>query len=79
MRWRLLGRIPVMSASGTDVDRSAAGRVALDATLVPPAFLDPTVSWRQGTDADTVSADGPSVTRSCNPSYTSGMTAAWRR
>lgn len=41
MRWRLLGHIPVMNATGPDLDRRAAGRAALDAMLVPTAFLNP--------------------------------------
>jgi hypothetical protein len=41
MRWRLLGRIPVVNATGPDLGRSAAGRVALDAMLIPTAFLSP--------------------------------------
>ena len=38
MRWRLLGHVSVVNATGPDLDRSAAGRVALDAMLVPPLF-----------------------------------------
>lgn len=56
MRWRLLSRIPVMSASGPDTDRSAAGRVALDALLVPTAWLSPAVTWRADDHPDTVTA-----------------------
>lgn len=52
MRWRLFSRIPVMAATGSDTDRSAAGRVALDAMLVPTAWLQPTIAWRaDGNDA----------------------------
>lgn len=51
MRWRLLGRLPVVTATGPDLDRSAAGRVALDAVFVPAAWLGPHVTWREaGTD-----------------------------
>lgn len=39
MHWRLFGHLPVMNASGPDLDHSAAGRVALDALFVPSAFL----------------------------------------
>lgn len=56
MRWRLWSRIPVMSASGSDMDRSAAARVALDAMLVPTAWLAPAVTWRSGDVPDTVVA-----------------------
>lgn len=47
MRWRLLGLVPVMSATGPDITRSAAGRHAAEAlTLVPAAALAPEVVWR---------------------------------
>ena len=39
---------PVVNATGPDLDRSAAGRVALDAMLVPTAFLNPLVNWSDG-------------------------------
>ncbi|MCC6223493.1 MAG: hypothetical protein IT201_08390 [Thermoleophilia bacterium] len=39
MHWKLLGVIPVMRASGPDVSRSAAGRVAAEAVWVPAALL----------------------------------------
>lgn len=38
MRWRLLGVIPVLSASGTDIDRSARGRLAAEAIWAPAAL-----------------------------------------
>lgn len=38
MRWRLLGVLPVMSASGSDVTRSAAGRLAGESVFVPTAY-----------------------------------------
>ncbi|HLI57216.1 MAG TPA: DUF6544 family protein, partial [Actinomycetota bacterium] len=47
MHWRLFERLPVMSASGTDVSRSAACRLAIDAVFVPTTFLSPSVSWQQ--------------------------------
>lgn len=46
MRWRLLGLIPVMSAGGPHVTRSAAGRLALETMMTPTAALAPTVRWR---------------------------------
>jgi hypothetical protein len=47
MRWRLLNAIPVMSAGGTDVTRSAAGRHAGELLLAAPAAaLSPQVTWR---------------------------------
>lgn len=39
MRWKLLGLVPVMRASGLNVSRSAAGRVAAEAVWVPTALL----------------------------------------
>ncbi|WP_369135513.1 DUF6544 family protein [Modestobacter sp. I12A-02662] len=54
MRWRLGGLVPVMSASGPDVARSAAGRLAGEATLVPTAFRAAT--WATGSAADRVVA-----------------------
>lgn len=53
MRWRVLG-IPVMSAAGPDIDRSAAGRLAAESMLVPTAFDQAT--WAPGPDADTALA-----------------------
>ena len=57
MRWRLLGHIPVVNATGPDLDRSAAGRVALDAMLVPTAFLNPLVNWSDGPRPDSATAE----------------------
>src|SRR6266516_3935597 len=56
MRWRLAGRVPVLSAAGPNIDRSAAGRVALDAVFVPTAFLSDQVTWRPGPDPDSAVA-----------------------
>ncbi len=39
MRWRLWGIIPVVRARGSDVTRSAAGRLAMEAVLVPSTLL----------------------------------------
>lgn len=39
MRWKLLGVIPVMRASGPDITRSAAGRLAMESVLAPWALL----------------------------------------
>jgi hypothetical protein len=47
LRWRLLNAIPVMSAAGADVTRSAAGRHAAELLVAAPAVaLDPRVSWQ---------------------------------
>ncbi len=45
MRWRLLGLIPVMSASGPDITRSAAGRVAGESMWLPSVLCSDEVSW----------------------------------
>lgn len=50
MRWRLFGAIPVMSASGPDIDRSAAGRLAAEFVFCPAAALAPGVSWSKVDD-----------------------------
>lgn len=49
MDWRVLG-VPVMRARGPDVSRSAAGRLAAETVLCPPAALDPRVRWSPGPD-----------------------------
>ena len=51
LRWRLLGLVPVLSAAGPDITRSAAGRLAGEAVLVPPAC--PGATWSAGTAPDT--------------------------
>lgn len=38
MSWRALGFLPVMSAAGPDVSRSAADRLAAESVLVPTAY-----------------------------------------
>ena len=48
MRWRLLDLVPVMTADGPDVARSAAGRLASEIAMIPTAF--PGATW---------TADGP--------------------
>jgi len=52
MRWRLGGVIPVMTATGADVTRSAAGRLAGEMALVPTTF--PAATWTPGSDDDRV-------------------------
>lgn len=52
MRHRILGRLPLVQASGPDLTRSAAGRLAAESVMWPPAALDPAIEWRQlGTDS----------------------------
>jgi hypothetical protein len=57
MRWRLAGLIPVMSSSGADITRSAAGRLAGEGALLPTAFRQAT--WVEGGQAGTVVAIWP--------------------
>lgn len=52
MRWHLLGLIPVMTAAGADVARSAAGRLAAEVVLAPTTFRAAT--WTPGDEPDTV-------------------------
>lgn len=73
MRWRLLRLIPVMSAVGPDVTRSARGRLAGEIALIPTAFRQATwapgerdgtatATWHFGDDTETaelrVGSDG---------------------
>ncbi len=53
MRWRLLRLIPVMTAAGPDITRSAYGRLAGEITLLPGAFQ---ATWAQGKRSDTAIA-----------------------
>jgi hypothetical protein len=47
MRWRLFGVLPMASAAGPDVTRSAAGRHAGELLVaLPTAALSPEVRWR---------------------------------
>jgi hypothetical protein len=45
MQWRLFGIIPVMAASGPDITRSAAGRVAAEAVWLPSVLCDDDMLW----------------------------------
>jgi len=54
MRWRLLGVVPVVTASGPDLLRSAAGRLASEIALLPTAFR--AARWRLGDTPDTAVA-----------------------
>lgn len=51
MRWRLLRLIPVLTAAGPDITRSASGRLAGEIALIPTAFQHATWAWgeRPGT------------------------------
>lgn len=56
MRWRLLGLIPVVNATGPDVSRSDRGRAAVEAIWVPTALLPSRGAVWRPVDADTASA-----------------------
>ena len=45
MRWRLFGLIPVMSADGPDIDKSAVGRLAAESVWLPSALCRDGVRW----------------------------------
>ena len=52
--WRFLGRIPVLSAAGPDIDRSALGRLVGELCFVPAAALSPSVRWEHLDDRRSV-------------------------
>jgi len=45
MRWKLLGLLPVVNASGPDITRSAAGRVNIESIWLPSVLCGDDVSW----------------------------------
>jgi len=45
MQWKLFGLIPVMTASGPDITRSAIGRVEAELVWLPSALCGDGVSW----------------------------------
>jgi hypothetical protein len=45
MRWKLLGIVPVMTASGPDITRSVAGRVEAESVWLPSVLCAEEVSW----------------------------------
>jgi hypothetical protein len=45
MRWKLFGLFPVMTASGPDISRSAAGRVKAESVWLPSILCGDDVSW----------------------------------
>jgi hypothetical protein len=52
LRWKLLSLVPVVSASGTDVSTSAAGRLAAEIALNPTAFGR--AAWEATADPEVV-------------------------
>jgi hypothetical protein len=47
VRWKLLGLLPVMQATGDDVTRSAAGRIQGEAVWLPSVLCHPDVAWTE--------------------------------
>jgi hypothetical protein len=45
MRWKLIGIVPVMTAKGPDIDRSAAGRLAAESVWLPSVLASDDVEW----------------------------------
>lgn len=45
MRWKLFGIIPMVSASGPDITRSAAGRVNIESIWLPSVLCSNEVLW----------------------------------
>ena len=48
MKWRILGIVPVMEASGPEITRSAIGRLHAEAMWLPGALLTEEVEWSDG-------------------------------
>ena len=46
MRWKLFGVIPIVNASGSDMTRSAAGRVNIESIWLPSALCAEDVTWK---------------------------------
>lgn len=47
MRWRLFGLVPVVTADGPEVSRSAAGRCNAEVIWLPTALLSDEVRWTE--------------------------------
>lgn len=45
MRWRLFGLLPIVTADGPDISRSALGRVQAESVWLPSVLLSPDVSF----------------------------------
>ncbi|MGH8070218.1 MAG: DUF6544 family protein [Candidatus Entotheonellia bacterium] len=45
MRWKLFGIIPLITAAGPDITRSATGRVAAESVWLPSVLCNNDVSW----------------------------------
>lgn len=56
MRWKLLGVVPVMTAEGADITRSAAGRLHSEVAWLPAVLLSDDVRWSTDDDGGVVRA-----------------------
>ena len=45
MRWKLLGFVPVMTASGPDITRAAVGRLEVESLWLPSVLVRDDVRW----------------------------------
>ncbi|HZO91088.1 MAG TPA: DUF6544 family protein [Chthonomonadaceae bacterium] len=45
MQWKILGLLPLVSAAGPDITRSAAGRVAAETVWLPSVLCHEEVTW----------------------------------
>jgi hypothetical protein len=52
LQWKLFGLIPVMNASGPDIDRSAAGRLHAESVWLPSVLCGEDVSWSASDPSD---------------------------
>jgi len=49
--WKMLGFIPVLNASGPDIARSGAGRMAGESVWLPSVLADPATQWEPDSPA----------------------------
>lgn len=56
MRWKLFGVIPVVTSEGSDVSRSALGRVQVESVWLPSVLVGNEVEW-EGRDPTHVGVD----------------------
>ncbi len=47
MEWKLLGIVPVVNASGSDITRSAGGRINIESIWLPSVLCSDEVSWSE--------------------------------
>lgn len=47
MQWKILGLIPMMSATGTDITRSSAGRILAESVWLPSVYCRSSAAWKE--------------------------------